>query len=74
MFSAELTAAGNLTHLQVCGRAAQLLGEADLGAHSFDRVVVDEAQDLHPGPVARPCRAAVRNGPDDLSSPATRTK
>lgn len=65
MFSAELKAAGTRTHLQVCARAAQLLREADLGAHGFDHVVVDEAQDLHPAQW-RVLRAAVAPGPDDL--------
>ncbi|WP_446209793.1 UvrD-helicase domain-containing protein [Micromonospora sp. IBSANI012] len=65
MFSTELTAAGIITHLQVCARAAQLLGEADLGVHGFDHVVVDEAQDLHPAQW-RVLRAAVAPGPDDL--------
>ncbi|MGW1058253.1 UvrD-helicase domain-containing protein [Micromonospora rubida] len=65
MFSAELTAAGTATHLQVCARAAQLLDGADLAAHGFDHVVVDEAQDLHPAQW-RVLRAAVPPGPDDL--------
>ncbi|GHJ54478.1 DNA helicase [Nonomuraea sp. TT08I-71] len=65
MFLAELKAAGTLTHLQVCARAAQLLREADLRAHGFDHVVVDEAQDLHPAQW-RVLRAAVAPGPDDL--------
>ncbi|MEW2329432.1 UvrD-helicase domain-containing protein [Micromonospora chersina] len=65
MFSTELAAAGKLTHLQVCARAAQLLGDADLSAHGFDHVVVDEAQDLHPAQW-RVLRAAVKPGPDDL--------
>ncbi|MET8307302.1 UvrD-helicase domain-containing protein [Micromonospora sp. NPDC005173] len=65
LFSAELKAAGTVTHLQVCARAAQLLREADLGVHGFDHVVVDEAQDLHPAQW-RVLRAAVAPGPDDL--------
>ncbi|MFC5941901.1 UvrD-helicase domain-containing protein [Micromonospora harpali] len=65
MFLAELSAAGNLTHLQVCARAAQLLDGADLSVHGFDHVVVDEAQDLHPAQW-RVLRAAVAPGPDDL--------
>ncbi|WP_201752797.1 UvrD-helicase domain-containing protein [Micromonospora rubida] len=65
MFSAELTAAGTATHLQVCARAARLLDGADLAAHGFDHVVVDEAQDLHPAQW-RVLRAAVPPGPDDL--------
>ncbi|MGY3518558.1 UvrD-helicase domain-containing protein [Micromonospora sp. PTRAS2] len=65
MFLAELSAAGNLTHLQVCARAAHLLDGADLSVHGFDHVVVDEAQDLHPAQW-RVLRAAVAPGPDDL--------
>lgn len=65
LFSAELAAAGSMTHLQVCVRAADLLGGADLGVHGFDHVVVDEAQDLHPAQW-RVLRAAVAPGPDDL--------
>ncbi|MER7418329.1 UvrD-helicase domain-containing protein [Micromonospora peucetia] len=65
MFSAELSAAGTMTHLQVCARAAQLLDGADLSVHGFDHVVVDEAQDLHPAQW-RVLRAAVAPGPDDL--------
>ncbi|MFI6271434.1 UvrD-helicase domain-containing protein [Micromonospora zamorensis] len=65
MFQAELSAAGNLTHLQVCAQAAQLLDGADLTVHGFDHVVVDEAQDLHPAQW-RVLRAAVAPGPDDM--------
>ncbi|MEU4772681.1 UvrD-helicase domain-containing protein [Micromonospora sp. NPDC023644] len=65
IFSAELAAAGTTTHLQICARAAQLLGRADLSVHGFDHVVVDEAQDLHPAQW-RVLRAAVAPGPDDL--------
>lgn len=65
MFTAELTAAGRATHLQVCASAARLLDGADLAVHGFDHVVVDEAQDLHPAQW-RVLRAAVRPGPDDL--------
>jgi superfamily I DNA/RNA helicase len=65
MFTAEITARGVLTHLQVCAQAARLLEGADLGAYGFDHVVVDEAQDLHPAQW-RVLRAAVAPGPDDL--------
>ncbi|MCX4391269.1 AAA family ATPase [Micromonospora peucetia] len=65
MFSAELSAAGTMTHLQVCARAAQLLDGADLDVHGFDHVVVDEAQDLHPAQW-RVLRAAVVPGADDM--------
>ncbi|MGN9893390.1 UvrD-helicase domain-containing protein [Micromonospora sp. L31] len=65
MFWAELSAAGTMTHLQVCARAAQLLDGADLTVHGFDHVVVDEAQDLHPAQW-RVLRAAASPGPDDM--------
>ena len=65
MFTAELSAAGTATHLQICARAADLLGDADLAEHGYDHVVVDEAQDLHPAQW-RVLRAAVPPGPDDL--------
>jgi superfamily I DNA/RNA helicase len=65
LFSAELRAAGTITYLQVCAKAADLLRGADLTAHGFDHVVVDEAQDLHPAQW-RVLRAAVAEGPDDL--------
>ncbi|RAO31427.1 DNA helicase [Micromonospora noduli] len=65
MFQAELSAAGNLTHLQVCAQAAQMLDGADLTVHGFDHVVVDEAQDLHPAQW-RVLRAAAAPGPDDM--------
>ncbi|WP_434740262.1 UvrD-helicase domain-containing protein [Micromonospora sp. SH-82] len=65
MFTADLTAAGTLTHLQLCTRAADLLAEGGSADHRFDHVVVDEAQDLHPAQW-RVLRAAVVPGPDDL--------
>ncbi|MGR6320059.1 AAA family ATPase [Micromonospora soli] len=65
MFTAELAAAGTVTHLQVCARAADLLQHADLAMHGFQHVVVDEAQDLHPTQW-RVLRAAAAPGPDDL--------
>ncbi|MER5454624.1 UvrD-helicase domain-containing protein [Micromonospora sp. NPDC002389] len=65
MFTAELSAAGTATHLQICAQAAKLLGDADLADHGYDHVVVDEAQDLHPAQW-RVLRAAVPPGPDDL--------
>ncbi|MEV5170267.1 UvrD-helicase domain-containing protein [Streptomyces flaveolus] len=50
------------THLRICAQAAELLaGRPAPYAH----VVVDEAQDLHPGQW-RVLRAAVSPGPDDL--------
>ncbi|MEU8166947.1 UvrD-helicase domain-containing protein [Micromonospora sp. NPDC049004] len=65
MFQKELSAAGSNTHLQICARAAQLHGAADLTVHGYDHVVVDEAQDLHPAQW-RVLRAVVAPGPDDL--------
>ncbi|MFC8299499.1 UvrD-helicase domain-containing protein [Micromonospora orduensis] len=65
MFQKELSAAGTATHLQICARAAQLLGDDDLTEHGYDHVVVDEAQDLHPAQW-RVLRAAAAPGPDDL--------
>ncbi|RKN32450.1 DEAD/DEAH box helicase [Micromonospora musae] len=65
MFSAELSEAGSLTHLQLCAQAADLLRKADLTVHGYDHVVVDEAQDLHPAQW-RVLRAAVGLGADDL--------
>jgi len=64
-FHAEMNAAGKRTHLQICAEAARLLDGADLAAHGFDHVVVDEAQDLHPAQW-RVLRAAVPIGRDDL--------
>ncbi|MFF8618044.1 UvrD-helicase domain-containing protein [Streptomyces sp. NPDC015350] len=61
-FERLLRERGETTHLQVCARAADFLaGEPAPYAH----VVVDEAQDLHPGQW-RVLRAAVVPGPDDL--------
>ncbi len=65
MFQKELSAAGTATHLQICARAADLLGEADLTEYGYRHVVVDEAQDLHPAQW-RVLRAAVPPGADDL--------
>ncbi|GHC54910.1 UvrD-helicase domain-containing protein [Streptomyces violaceochromogenes] len=53
---------GETTHLHVCARAAELLGEEPA---PYAHVVVDEAQDLHPAQW-RVLRAAVTPGPDDL--------
>ncbi|WP_318272401.1 UvrD-helicase domain-containing protein [Microbispora triticiradicis] len=64
-FAVELRAAGTSTHLQVCAQAIRLLDGADLSAHGYNHVVVDEAQDLHPAQW-RVLRAAVAEGPDDL--------
>ncbi|PXY27890.1 DEAD/DEAH box helicase [Prauserella muralis] len=64
-FRDELRSTGKTTHLQVCARAAELLGAPDADAHRFTHAVVDEAQDLHPAQW-RVIRAAVLEGPDDL--------
>ncbi|MCM2580530.1 UvrD-helicase domain-containing protein [Streptomyces meridianus] len=64
-FTAELTAQGVHTHLQVCAEAARLLGDRGPDPLRYDHVVVDEAQDLHPAQW-RVLRAAVAPGPDDL--------
>jgi superfamily I DNA/RNA helicase len=64
-FQSALAEKGASTHLQVCDEAARLLGGADLSAHGYSHVVVDEAQDLHPAQW-RVLRAAVDAGPDDL--------
>lgn len=64
-FRHDLRASHRTTHLQVCARAAVLLGHSVRGSHHFDHVVVDEAQDLHPAQW-RVLRAAVAEGPDDL--------
>jgi len=64
-FLAELCTAGTTTHLRICAEAAELLKAEESGAHWFDHVVVDEAQDLHPGQW-RVLRAAVLTSPDDL--------
>ncbi|MEU9480181.1 UvrD-helicase domain-containing protein [Streptomyces sp. NPDC048191] len=50
------------THLKVCARAADLLAAS---APTYDHVVVDEAQDLHPAQW-RVLRRAVASGSDDL--------
>ncbi|MGW0816215.1 UvrD-helicase domain-containing protein [Streptomyces viridiviolaceus] len=50
------------THLKVCARAAELLAAS---APTYDHVVVDEAQDLHPAQW-RVLRGAVAPGSDDL--------
>ncbi|SDD51443.1 UvrD-helicase domain-containing protein [Actinokineospora iranica] len=64
-FTTELAGSGRTTHLRICSQAADLLGRPNAGAHQFDHVVVDEAQDLHPAQW-RVLRAAVPDGPDDL--------
>jgi len=65
VFAAELGGIGSCTYLQLCEKAAKLLGAADLSQHGYDHIVIDEAQDLHPSQW-RLMRAAVPEGPDDL--------
>ena len=60
----ELLTAQNLwTHETVCDEAARLLNARS--DKPFDHVVVDEAQDLHPGQW-RLLRAAAAHGPNDM--------
>ncbi|MEU3860380.1 UvrD-helicase domain-containing protein [Streptomyces sp. NPDC028722] len=53
------------TWLQLCAQAARLLRDKPGQGLSYDHVVVDEAQDLHPAQW-RLLRALVTEGPDDL--------
>ncbi len=62
-FRALLAEQNQWTFETVTEEAARLLGEED--SRPFNHVVVDEAQDLHPGQW-RLLRAAVDEGPDDL--------
>ena len=62
LFERLLRERGETTHLSVCARASELLGEQ---GPVYRHVVVDEAQDLHPTQW-RVLRAAVPAGPDDL--------
>ncbi|GAB3698396.1 UvrD-helicase domain-containing protein [Nocardiopsis oceani] len=64
-FQRELTEKGLWTHETVCEEAARLLAALPDGEKPYRHVVVDEAQDLHPGQW-RLLRAAVARGPDDL--------
>jgi superfamily I DNA/RNA helicase len=61
--TAELTAAGQTTHLQLANEATHLLRMAK--RPPYQHVLVDEAQDLHPSQW-RLLRAAVAPGPNDL--------
>ena len=61
--TAELTAAGESTPLQLANEAADLLGQS--GQPRYRHILVDEAQDLHLAQW-RLLRAAVAAGPDDL--------
>ncbi|MEV6820573.1 UvrD-helicase domain-containing protein [Nocardiopsis dassonvillei] len=62
-FRERLAEHGWWVHETIAEEAARLLGGR--GERPFDHVVVDEAQDLHPGQW-RLLRAAVDEGPDDL--------
>ncbi|MEV4439369.1 UvrD-helicase domain-containing protein [Streptomyces sp. NPDC049577] len=62
LFESKLRERGLSTYLQICARAARLLGEA---APEYSHVVVDEAQDLHPAQW-RLLRAAVTPSKDDM--------
>jgi len=62
-FEAELAAQGKRTFLQLSEAAAGYLAAAQV--KPYDHVLVDEAQDLHPGQW-RMLRAAVPQGVDDL--------
>jgi superfamily I DNA/RNA helicase len=61
--TAELTAAGQTTHLQLANEATHLLRMAKRPLYAH--ILVDEAQDLHPSQW-RLLRAAVAPGPNDL--------
>jgi superfamily I DNA/RNA helicase len=61
--TAELTAAGQTTHLQLANEATHLLRMAK--RPPYEHILVDEAQDLHPSQW-RLLRAAVAPGPNDL--------
>ncbi|GAA3357394.1 ATP-dependent helicase [Streptomyces antimycoticus] len=64
-FEDELTRDGACTWLQLCAQAVRLLHDKPGEGPSYDHVVVDEAQDLHPAQW-RLLRALVPEGPDDL--------
>ncbi|WP_306369533.1 UvrD-helicase domain-containing protein [Nocardiopsis sp. CC223A] len=64
-FRSELEAEGWWTHETVCEEAARVLAAGPDAEKPFQHVVVDEAQDLHPGQW-RLLRAAAPRGGDDL--------
>ncbi|MFJ3987677.1 UvrD-helicase domain-containing protein [Streptomyces sp. NPDC090032] len=65
-FEADLARERTHTWLQLCAEATRLLaGQGATDGVSYDHVVVDEAQDLHPAQW-RLLRALVPAGPDDL--------
>ncbi|WP_322983213.1 UvrD-helicase domain-containing protein [Streptomyces sp. S584] len=53
------------TWLQVCAEATRLLRDKPGAGPSYDHVVVDEAQDLHPAQW-RLLRVLAADGPEDL--------
>ena len=61
--TSHLAAARQSTHLQLANEATHLLRQD--GTPRYQHVIVDEAQDLHPGQW-RLLRAVVPPGPDDL--------
>ncbi|MGW3314363.1 UvrD-helicase domain-containing protein [Streptomyces fungicidicus] len=65
LFEEELARTRSHTWLQVCAEAARLLRDKPGAGPSYDHVVVDEAQDLHPAQW-RLLRTLVPEGPDDL--------
>ncbi|MES4887853.1 UvrD-helicase domain-containing protein [Streptomyces sp. NPDC096012] len=65
LFEEELARTRSHTWLQVCAEAARLLRDESGAGPSYDHVVIDEAQDLHPAQW-RLLRALVPEGPDDL--------
>ncbi|MFC8422752.1 UvrD-helicase domain-containing protein [Streptomyces sp. NPDC057236] len=65
LFEEELARTRSHTWLQVCAEAARLLRDKPGAGPSYDHVVVDEAQDLHPAQW-RLLRALAQEGPDDL--------
>lgn len=65
LFEDDLARTRSHTWLQVCAEAARLLGDKPGAGPSYDHVVVDEAQDLHPAQW-RLLRAAAPHAPNDL--------
>nr|WP_308409371.1 UvrD-helicase domain-containing protein [Streptomyces pinistramenti] len=71
-FKEELARDCACTWLQPCARASRLLKDRPSEGSSYDHVVVDEAQGLHPTQW-RLLRALVPEGPDDLFLTGDRT-
>ncbi|MGH3399759.1 MAG: UvrD-helicase domain-containing protein, partial [Streptosporangiaceae bacterium] len=61
--TAQLSASGRWTHIQLANEAARILRDSD--RQPYRHIIVDEAQDLHPAQW-RLLRAAVPAGPDDI--------